>query len=209
MKLSFFGGAKEVTGSNYLLESEGTKILIDCGLFQGSNYCDDCNHEQFQFNPKEIDALLITHAHIDHIGRVPKLFKDGFRGKIFSTEPSKDFAEPLLLDAEHMMREESARRGTEVIYNIDDIDGVLKLWDGVKYHEKMNIGPFEIEFYDAGHVLGSSSILIKAEGKKILFSGDLGNVPSLLIILVVIEDNVVAAPLQVACKFISTASAMQ
>ncbi|MCX6788350.1 MAG: MBL fold metallo-hydrolase [Candidatus Jorgensenbacteria bacterium] len=181
MKLSFFGGAKEVTGSNYLLESEGTKILIDCGLFQGSNYCDDCNHEQFQFNPKEIDALLITHAHIDHIGRVPKLFKDGFRGKIFSTEPSKDFAEPLLLDAEHMMREESARRGTEVIYNIDDIDGVLKLWDGVKYHEKMNIGPFEIEFYDAGHVLGSSSILIKAEGKKILFSGDLGNVPSLLI----------------------------
>ncbi len=181
MKLSFLGGAKEVTGSNYLLESDGTKILIDCGLFQGSKYCEEGNLLPFQYNPKDIEALLVTHAHIDHIGRIPKLYKDGFRGKIYSTQPSKDFAEPLLLDAEHMMREEGRRKGTGVIYDIDDINGALTLWDGLPYHEKIVVGPFEIEFYDAGHILGSASILVTCEGKRILFSGDLGNIPALFI----------------------------
>ncbi len=108
MKLSFMGGAQSVTGSNYLLESDGTKILIDCGLFQGSKYSEESNVLPFQYKPKDIEALLVTHGHIDHIGRIPKLYKDGFRGRIISTQPTKDFAEPLLLDAEHMMREENA-----------------------------------------------------------------------------------------------------
>ena len=123
----------------------------------------------------------MTHGHIDHIGRIPKLFKDGFRGKIYSTAPTKDFAEPLLLDAMHMMSEEGVRHGTKDLYNEDDIDGALKLWDTYPYHELITIGPFEIEFYDAGHILGSASILVSAEGKRVLFSGDLGNTPSLFI----------------------------
>ena len=181
MKLTFYGGAEEVTGSNYLLESDGTKILIDCGLFQGSKYSEEGNQIPFQYDPKSIDALLVTHGHIDHIGRIPKLFKDGFRGKIYSTAPTKDFAEPLLLDAMHMMSEEGVRHGTKDLYNEDDIDGALKLWDTYPYHELITIGPFEIEFYDAGHILGSASILVSAEGKRVLFSGDLGNTPSLFI----------------------------
>lgn len=170
-----------MTGSNYLLESDGTKILIDCGLFQGSKYSEESNLLPFQFKPSEIEALFVTHAHIDHIGRIPKLYKDGFRGKIISTPPSKDFAEPLLLDAEHMMREESGGRGENIIYDIDDINGALKLWDGMPYHEKIVVGPFELEFYDAGHILGSASILVTVEGKRVLFSGDLGNTPALFI----------------------------
>ena len=181
MKLTFYGGAEEVTGSNYLLESDGTKILIDCGLFQGSKYAEEGNQIPFQYDPKSIDALLVTHGHIDHIGRIPKLFKDGFRGKIYSTAPTKDFAEPLLLDAMHMMSDEGVRHGTKDLYNEDDIDGALKLWDTYSYHEPLTIGPFEIEFYDAGHILGSASILVSAEGKRVLFSGDLGNTPSLFI----------------------------
>lgn len=181
MKLSFLGGAKEVTGANYLLESDGTKILIDCGLFQGSKYCEEGNLQPFQYKPSEIEALFVTHSHIDHIGRVPKLYKDGFRGKIFSTEPTKDFAEPLLLDAEHMMRSENENNPNGVIYSVDDIDGAMKLWDGVPYHQKISVGPFELEFFDAGHILGSASILVTVEGKRILFSGDLGNTPSLFI----------------------------
>lgn len=191
MKLTFYGGAKIVTGANYLIEERGrgkeeSKILVDCGLYQGSRFCERLNFEPFSYNPKEIGAVLITHAHIDHIGRLPKLYKDGFRGKIFSTKPTKEFAKHLLADSEGILRKEAKNGGREPIYNINDVKKVIKLWQGVKYHQKIKIGPpsggLEIEFYDAGHILGSSFIRVSnKEGKKVVFSGDLGNVATPLV----------------------------
>ncbi|MEK7464371.1 MAG: MBL fold metallo-hydrolase [Patescibacteria group bacterium] len=178
MRLTFYGGAKSVTGANYLLESGETKILIDCGLGQGSNYAEKHNFDPFPYSPVAIQAVFITHAHIDHIGRVPKLYKDGFRGTIYSTPPTKDFAETMLLDSEHILGEESKKHRRPPLYTVSDVKEVVKFWQGKKYHEKFSVGPFEIEFYDAGHILGSASILITAEGKKIVFSGDLGNNPA-------------------------------
>ncbi|TSC52784.1 MAG: metallo-beta-lactamase family protein [Parcubacteria group bacterium LiPW_41] len=175
-KLTFCGAAGTVTGSNYLLESGDTKILIDCGLFQGSHFCEEMNYDPFVFNPEEINTVLVTHGHIDHIGRIPKLYKEGFRGKIISTEPTKDMAEALLLDTEHILFVEAGRHAP--LYEVEDVERVMHLWEGVPYHKHINIGPFRVEFYDAGHILGSASILIEVEGKKILFSGDLGNVPA-------------------------------
>ena len=172
-----------VTGANYFLESHSTssgqttKILIDCGLHQGSSFCEELNFEPFPYNPKDIEAVLVTHAHIDHIGRLPQLYKAGFRGKIFSTWPTKDFAEYLLIDSEHMLQKEAERKGVPPIYELGDVNRTMRLWQGVDYHRKFKIGTFEIEFYDAGHILGSSFISVReAGGKSIVFSGDLGNV---------------------------------
>ncbi|MEM4648147.1 MAG: MBL fold metallo-hydrolase [Candidatus Pacearchaeota archaeon] len=183
MKLTFYGGAGMVTGANYLLEDEKNKFLIDCGLYQGSNFCEQQNFEPFPYNPQEIDYVFITHAHIDHIGRLPKLYRENFNGKIYSTPPTKDFAEFLLIDSEHLLREEAERLKKENLYDFKDIEGVMKLWQKISYHEKIEIGNFEIEFFDAGHILGSSfiSFFNKKENKRIVFSGDLGNVPMPLI----------------------------
>lgn len=181
MKLTFCGGAKTVTGANYLLETESARILIDCGLNQGYDYCERLNFESFPYNPKIIDAVLITHSHIDHIGRLPQLYKAGFRGQIFSTPPTKDFSEELLIDAKHLLSREAKERNLAQIYNLDDVDKTMALWKTIRYHQKFKIKDFEIEFYDAGHILGSSFIAVSAEKKKIVFSGDLGNVSAPLV----------------------------
>ena len=177
MKLTFCGGVRSVTGANYLLEiGENSKILIDCGMFQGAHFCDKRNFESFLYNPKEIDAVLITHSHIDHIGRLPLIFKAGFQGKIFSTSPTKDSSEYLLIDSEHILNKEAEERKENPLYTLEDVNSVMELWQTVKYHQKFRIKDFEIEFFDAGHILGSSFILISDKtGKKIVFSGDLGN----------------------------------
>lgn len=178
MKLSFLGAVKSVTGSSYLLESGDTKILVDCGLHQGSHYCEEHNYEKFGFDPKEIKAVFITHAHIDHTGRLPQLVHAGFQGKIYSTHPTKDMAEALLVDSEHLLREEAEKKGKLPIYTIPDVTRTVGLWQKLSYHEKLVVGPFVVELYDAGHVLGSSSVVVEAEGKRIVFSGDLGNMPA-------------------------------
>lgn len=181
MKLTFHGGARTVTGSNYLLESGKSKILIDCGLHQGSSYSEAQNFEPFPYDPREIEAVFVTHPHIDHIGRIPQLYKAGFRGKIYSIQPAKDIAELLLLDSEHILREEAEKRGKPPLYGIEDVVEVMKLWEKRRYHEIVKVGPptgeFTAEFYNAGHILGSSFIKIIGEGKSIVFSGDLGNMP--------------------------------
>ncbi len=175
MRITFCGAAQMVTGSNYLLESGDTKILIDCGMFQGSRYCDEQNFEPFPYNARAVHALVITHGHIDHIGRVPLLWRKGFRGVIYSTPPTKDFAEFLLLDSEHVLHEEALHHHHEPIYRLEDVAEVMKLWKKITYHEKFSVGPFEIEFFDAGHILGSAFVSVEAEGKRIVFSGDLGS----------------------------------
>ena len=109
MKLTFYGAVKMVTGSNYLFETGKTKILVDCGLHQGSNFCERHNWEPFAYDPKEIDAIFVTHAHIDHTGRLPQLVKRGFRGAVYSTPPTRDAAELLLLDSEHLLAQEAQK----------------------------------------------------------------------------------------------------
>lgn len=178
MKLTFYGGARTVTGANYLLEEGKTKILIDCGLFQGSGFAERQNFEPLPYSPKTIDAVLITHAHIDHTGRLPKLCKEGFKGKIFSTPPTKEFAKELLLDSEHLLLKEAEEKKLAPLYSIDDINQAMLLWKTAEYRQKFKISDFEIEFRDAGHILGAAFIVITSvkTGKKIIFSGDLGNI---------------------------------
>lgn len=192
MKLHFFGGAQTVTGANYLLEGnpnakgETTKIAIDCGLTQGYQSFEK-NYEPFPYDPKEVEALLITHAHIDHTGRIPFFHRSGFRGKIYSTHPTKDFSEELLIDAQGLMSREAEQKGKEPLYNLSDINEVMDIWQGIRYHEKIRIKEFDIEFFDAGHILGSSFIKISAKDEKtheiktMVFSGDLGNVATPLV----------------------------
>ncbi len=176
MKLTFCGGAGEVTGANYLLESEGAKVLIDCGLIQGGTFCDPKNFEDFPYDPKTIDAVFVTHAHIDHTGRLPLLYKRNFKGTIYSTPPTKDFAEHLLIDSEGILRKEFLREKKPPLYSLSDINETLKLWKKISYHETLRVKNLIIEFFDAGHILGSSFISITSDsGKKVVFSGDLGN----------------------------------
>ncbi len=181
MRLTFYGAAGMVTGSNFLLESGKTKILIDCGLYQGSNFCEKHNFESFPYKPKSITAVFVTHAHIDHVGRLPRLYREGFKGIVYSTPPTKDFAELLLIDSEHVLKEEAKKFHKKSLYNIEDVNGLMAHWQGLAYHGVFKVGPFKVTLYDAGHILGSAIIVIEAENKKIVFSGDLGNTPSPLI----------------------------
>ena len=193
MKLSFFGGAGKVTGSDYLLESGGVKILIDCGLHQGTHLAEKQNFETFPYNPEDITAVFVTHSHLDHIGRLPKLMKDGFLGAIYSTGATKDFAEVMLLDSEHILTEEAKREAKPPLYVEADVYHVMRRWRGVNYHDPIVVGPFTVTPFDAGHILGSASYKIEvAEGspspdgsgvakKVIVFSGDLGNSPAPII----------------------------
>jgi metallo-beta-lactamase family protein len=181
MKLTCHGGVKVVTGANYLLEEGDWRILIDCGLHQGGSYCESHNWQPFPYDVQTIKAVFVTHAHIDHIGRLPSLVRAGFAGKIFSTPPARDAAELLLLDSEHILAREAERLKKPNLYTSDDILQTMKRWQGVEYHQTVVVGPFTAQFYNAGHVLGSSFIVIETGGKTIAFSGDLGNSPSPLL----------------------------
>jgi len=178
MKLHFFGATRIVTGSNYLLETKNAKILIDCGLFQGAKHIEDNNYEDFPYDPKKIDCLLITHAHLDHIGRIPKLYRDGFRGKILATKPTKDLTYVMLKDSQEILEKEAKHLNKKPLYQLNDIQESINLIEGIEYNEKIELGKnISCRFLDAGHVLGSAIIEIWAENKKIVFSGDLGNPP--------------------------------
>ncbi len=188
MNLSFYGGTEMVSGSNFLLESaplpgsrKTTKIMVDCGLFQGGSFVEKHNLDPLPYNPKEIEAVFVTHAHIDHTGRLPLLYKNGFRGEIFSTQATKDFAEQLLIDSEHLLNKDLEEKHLPPLYDLNDINGTMRLWKKISYHEKFKVKDFEIEFYDAGHILGSAFIAISNNGKTIVFSGDLGNMPAPLV----------------------------
>ncbi|MFA6300824.1 MAG: MBL fold metallo-hydrolase [Candidatus Paceibacterota bacterium] len=180
-KVTFCGGAGSVTGANFLLEIDGKKILIDCGLTQGDKLDDAINWEPFSYDPKEIEILFVTHAHIDHLGRIPKLINDGFRGKIYSTEPTRGLAGPMLDDTMGILGK-NRELGLDKIYTEENIKLTLSLWRGFTYHEKIKITDnVEVSLLNAGHILGSAMVLFLYNGKKILFTGDLGNTPSMLL----------------------------
>ncbi len=181
MQLTFYGGCGEATGSNYVLESNGTKIMVDCGLHQGGHYAESENFLPFAYNPKEIKAIFITHSHLDHIGRLPNLVKNGFAGKIYSTGATRDFAELMLIDSESLLASEALREHKPVLYTKEDIAHTMEFWEGLNYHQSVTVDGFVVELYDAGHILGSAIVHVEAEGKTVVFSGDLGNVPALII----------------------------
>jgi metallo-beta-lactamase family protein len=192
MKLHFYGGAQVVTGVCYLLEIAGPpssglrraskKILIDCGLFQGTKELEQKNLEQFVFNPKEIDYAVVSHSHLDHVGRLPQLIKDGFKGKIFATPPTIDFTRLILEDSVHILTEKAKKAGVVPIFGTKEIQEVMNHFVLVDYYQKTQITDnIWLTLHDAGHILGSAIIEIEAENKKIVFSGDLGNPPAPLV----------------------------
>lgn len=180
--ITFLGGADTVTGSNFLLEIAGKRILIDCGLEQGSDVADMRNREDFGVEPSSVDVLLITHAHADHIGRVPKLVRDGYKGPIYSTPATRELAAVMLPDACRLLGEEAARKGLLPLYEEKDVADALGLWRVAPYYQFLDLGA-GISVYpkDSGHILGSAMYEISYQGKKIVFTGDLGNSPSLFL----------------------------
>lgn len=192
MKITFCGGARSVTGANYLLDTGTIKFLVDCGLNQGSKYAEDLNYQAFSYDPKEIKYVFITHSHIDHIGRLPKLYKDGFRGKVYTTSATRDLMAVALPDNMRQIAQEAKDGGHEPLFNQEDLDGLMSLVEGIHYDEVIDLDVAETQdgnlraiLHDAGHILGSAIVEIqwkeKEELKKIYFSGDLGNPPTPLL----------------------------
>lgn len=181
LKVTFCSGAGSVTGANFLIEGEGQKFLVDCGLEQQTKIAEETNWKPFIYDPKSIGVLFITHAHVDHVGRIPKLYADGFRGRIISTTATKDLAPAMLEDTAGILGH-SHEHDLNKIYTEEAVGQIMKLWEGVDYHQKITFdGGFEMQFKDAGHILGSGMLEITYNGKKIVFTGDLGNSPSPLL----------------------------
>src|SRR3989344_8243880 len=125
MRISFFGASREVTGSNVLLECAGKRILLECGFFQGSRFAEERNYAPFAYDAKSIDFLILCHAHLDHVGRIPKLYKEGFRGKIFSTAPTLEIASLVLQDTLKIMKDDARREDKPLLFYEEDIAGSL------------------------------------------------------------------------------------
>ena len=191
MKITFLGAAKTVTGSNFLVETEdGTKFLVDCGMYQGRSDLEEKNYDDFLFNIDEIDFMLLTHAHIDHSGRIPKLYKQGYRKPIYAHKATCDLCSIMLPDSGHIQEMESewknkkrirkGQKALEPMYVAQDALDCLEVFKPVKYDEIIDITDnIKVRFNDAGHMLGSSiiEIWVNENGKetKAVFTGDLGN----------------------------------
>jgi metallo-beta-lactamase family protein len=194
--LTFLGAAGQVTGSCYLLETNRYRVLLDCGLFQGTRETEQQNAADFPFTPASIDAVILSHAHLDHCGRLPKLAKDGFKGPVFLTEASSPLLALMLMDAVHLQtrdtewenkrRQRAGKKLLEPLYSLDDVEELLELRQTVSYRQELEILPgLHLSFHEAGHILGSAIVRLQIkEGDQsatLVFSGDLGNIESPLL----------------------------
>jgi len=192
MNISFHGADRGVTGSCHLLECAGRRILIDCGLYQGGRELDEENADDFGFDPESIDYLLLTHAHLDHCGRIPLLSKRGFKGEIITTAASRELARLVMLDSAHLQEEEAryqarkkARHGhpheSAPLYSVlDALNSTEHFGRSASYNQPLELSPgIRATFIDAGHILGSACVYLELEDqgqrRTVLFSGDLGN----------------------------------
>lgn len=189
MKLTFYGSAKEVTGSNMILEAAEKRIMIDCGMFQGSSATKAKNFDGFKYDVKDIDYVLLTHSHIDHSGRIPLLYKKGYNGSVICTKATKDLCDIMLLDSANIQESDTEyknhkrqRAGLELLeplYTTDDANNALKHFVAVQYHDLIKLDDnITVKFSDSGHMLGSSSITVYVnENDKttvVAFTSDLG-----------------------------------
>ncbi|MBI4122257.1 MAG: MBL fold metallo-hydrolase, partial [Parcubacteria group bacterium] len=182
MKLTFYGGAKSVTGANYLLEYSGGRIVVDCGMFQGLDFVGNANYEPFPYDPATVDYLFITHGHIDHIGRIPKFVADGFTGRIVVTEPTLELAQLSLRDSVRIIAEEAHRYGREPFFTMQDVEAADQYFDAHTYGDVIELaGGGCVTIFSAGHVLGSAMYRFELDGQVITFTGDVGNAPAPLI----------------------------
>jgi len=179
--ITFYGGALSVTGANYLIKTKQSQVVVDCGLLQGGAHCPPENYSEFPYNVASLDAVLVTHAHIDHVGRLPKLAREGLSAPIYATLPTTELAPIMLADSQELIQEECGdKRG--VLYTVEDVDAVTELFRPVGYNEMVQVTPdIRVRFRDAGHILGSASIEVWVteddKETKIVFSGDIGNPP--------------------------------
>ena len=177
MNVTSYGAAREVTGSCHMLETPKTRVCIDCGMFQGSAFNDARNFQPFGFTPKDIDAVVITHAHLDHVGRLPKLIKEGFTGKVYLTPPTADMTQIVLEDAMEIMEEQFEKEYRPKLYEQVDLERALELLLPMDYNTWTSIGDIRFRFREAGHIFGSAFVEIEETGgPRIAFSGDIGNV---------------------------------
>ena len=184
MRIHFHGAAGQVTGSMHLVEAAGKRVLLDCGMQQGSREMEAANAGEFPFDPARIDALVASHAHIDHIGRIPQLVARGFRGPIFAQEATAELMPIMLLDAASLAENDAERANRKrkpgepealPLYTRDDVEDAMAQVRSLRYDTRTPIlAGVDIAFRDAGHILGSSIVELWADGKKLVFSGDLG-----------------------------------
>lgn len=183
MRISFCGAAGEVTGSCNLLEvgpELKTKILIDCGMFQGSDFNEGKNSDPLPFDPATLNAVIVTHAHLDHVGRLPLLIRGGYTGHFYATPATIELAQLIMDDALSIMTYNHRKFGSPILYDTTDIAGVVQSFKPLDYYEDLKLpglaDEVKIKFYEAGHIFGSVFVEINAENKKVVFSGDIGNV---------------------------------
>ena len=183
MKITFLGAVEEVTGSKYLVQDNEVKILVDCGLFQGARELTQRNRDPFPLDPGTIDALVLTHAHIDHTGYIPLLIKNGFKGKIYSSKATAELCAILLVDSGSLQEEEAKhinmRRNPqesviEPLYTKRDAEHSLQFFQPVDYETVFSIKSLQITLIRSGHILGSSFVIVSDGQQKLTFSGDLG-----------------------------------
>lgn len=181
LRVTFHGGAGAVTGSNFLVESGEGKLLIDCGMEQGRDFCARCMYAPFPYDASAIQALVITHAHLDHIGRAPKLVREGFRGKAYMTPATLDLTALMLRDSVALLAREAQQHGEAPLYSEQDVEAFLALVETLEYHEEKEVAPgLSVYLRDTGHILGAASVRVKdtKDGTAAVFTGDIGNSPN-------------------------------
>lgn len=183
MKLTSFGGAAGVTGSKHLLEAGGSRLLVDCGMFQGEKIGRLRNWEAPPFDPHKVDAVLLTHGHLDHCGYLPRLVKAGFRGPIYTTRAGREVARVIMMDSARLQEEDAEQANREgwsrhrpalPLYDTADVERALHQFRSAEYGKPLRLGGAEVHFHYAGHILGAAGVLIDDGRQRVWFSGDIG-----------------------------------